>query len=324
MRKKVTIVGGGGAVGATAAQRILDRGLADVVLADVLEGIPAGRALDMLESTPIIRSDVNAIGFTSKDNDYRETANSDVVVVTAGFPRKPGMSRSDLLQGNYEIIKAVVVPVLKHSPDAILIVVTNPLDAMAYAAFKLSGFPKHRVIGMAGVLDSSRMSTFVAQELGVSVANVHSLVLGGHGDTMVPLPRYTTVASIPLPELLPKERIEAINQRTRDGGAEIVNLMKIGGSVLRALRRCCRNGGSNPEGSEEDSAVRGVPGGRVWPDRHLHGCTGQAWRARRRADHRAQTDPGRKSRPAQVGGLDTRAHHGVGGVEARTVILGAP
>jgi malate dehydrogenase len=230
MRKKVTVVGGGGAVGATAAQRIVDRGLADVVLADVLEGIPAGRALDMLESTPIIGSDVNAIGFTSRDGDYRETANSDIIVVTAGFPRKPGMSRSDLLQGNYNIVKAVVGPVVKHSPNAILIIVTNPLDAMAHAAFKLSGFPKHRVIGMAGVLDSGRMSTFVAQELGVSVANVHSLVLGGHGDTMVPLPRYTTVASIPLPELLPKDRIDAINQRTRDGGAEIVNLMKIGGA----------------------------------------------------------------------------------------------
>jgi malate dehydrogenase len=228
MRKKVTIVGGGGAVGATAAQRIIDRGLADVVLADVLEGIPAGRALDMLESTPIIRSDVNAIGFTSKDSDYRETAQSDIIVVTAGFPRKPGMSRSDLLQGNYDIVKAVVGPVVKHSPDAILIIVTNPLDAMAYAGYKLSGFPKQRVIGMAGVLDSGRMSTFVAQELGVSVASVHSLVLGGHGDTMVPLPRYTTVASIPLPELLSKERIEAINQRTRDGGAEIVGLLKTG------------------------------------------------------------------------------------------------
>ncbi|MBI4888254.1 MAG: malate dehydrogenase [Acidobacteria bacterium] len=230
MRKKVTIVGGGGAVGATAAQRIIDRELADVVLCDVVEGIPAGRALDMLESTPIIGSDVHARGFTTAGGDYRDTAGSDVIVVTAGFPRKPGMSRSDLLQGNYEIIKAVVPPVVKHSPDAILIVVTNPLDAMAYAAFKLSGFPKHRVIGMAGVLDSGRMSTFVAQALGVSVANVHSLVLGGHGDTMVPLPRYTTVASIPLPELLPKERIEAIIQRTRDGGAEIVNLNRTGGA----------------------------------------------------------------------------------------------
>lgn len=230
MRKKVTIVGGGGAVGATAAQRIVDRELADVVLADVIDGIPAGRALDMLESTPIIRSDVSAIGFTSKEGDYRDTANSDIVVITAGFPRKPGMSRSDLLQANYDVIKAVVEPVVKLSPNAILIVVTNPLDAMAYVAYRLSGFPKQRVIGMAGVLDSSRMSTFVAHELGVSVANVHSLVLGGHGDTMVPLPRYTTVASIPLPELLSKERIDAINQRTRDGGIEIVNLMKTGGA----------------------------------------------------------------------------------------------
>jgi malate dehydrogenase len=230
MRRKVTIVGGGGAVGATAAQRIIDRELADVVLCDVLEGIPAGRALDMLESTPIIGSDVHARGFTTKDSDYRETAGSDIIVITAGFPRKPGMSRSDLLQANYDVVKSVVGPVTRHSPNAVLIVVTNPLDAMAHAAYKLSGFPKHRVIGMAGILDSGRMSTFVAQELGVSVANVHSLVLGGHGDTMVPLPRYTTVASIPLPDLLPRDRIEAIIQRTRDGGIEIVNLMKTGGA----------------------------------------------------------------------------------------------
>ena len=230
MRKKVTIIGGGGAVGATAAQRIVDRGLADVVLVDVTEGIPAGRALDMWESTPIVRSDVTARGITPRDGDYTATADSDIVVVTAGFPRKPGMSRNDLLQSNYDVVKAVVEPAVRHSPNAILIIVTNPLDAMAHAAYRLSGFPKTRVVGMAGVLDSGRMSTFVAQELDVSVASVHSLVLGGHGDTMVPLPRYTTVASIPLPDLLPKERIDAIIQRTRDGGAEIVNLMKTGGA----------------------------------------------------------------------------------------------
>ena len=230
MRKKVSIIGGGGAVGATAAQRIVDRELADVVLVDVTEGIPAGRGLDMWESTPIVRSDVTVRGFTPRDGDYGATAGSDIVVITAGFPRKPGMSRNDLLQSNYDVIKSVVEPAVKLSPDAILIVVTNPLDAMAHAAFRLSCFPKQRVVGMAGVLDSGRMSTFVAQELDVSVASVHSLVLGGHGDTMVPLPRYTTVASIPLPELLSKDRIDAIIQRTRDGGAEIVNLMKTGGA----------------------------------------------------------------------------------------------
>ena len=230
MRKKVTVVGGAGFVGSTTAHRIVDRELADVVIADVMEGVPAGRALDLVESTPIVRSAVDARGISTASGDYSETANSDVIVITAGFPRKPGMSRNDLLQANFEVVKKVVEGVVPHSPNAILIVVTNPLDAMAQAALKISGFPKQRVIGMAGVLDSGRMSTFVAQELGVSVASVHSLVLGGHGDTMVPLPRYTTVASIPLPELLPKERIDAIIQRTRDGGIEIVNLLKTGGA----------------------------------------------------------------------------------------------
>ncbi|MBI3670970.1 MAG: malate dehydrogenase [Acidobacteria bacterium] len=227
MRKKVTVVGGG-FVGSTTAQRIVDAELADVVLTDILEGVPAGKALDMLESGPIQRSDARALGITTAAGDYRETANSDLVVITAGFPRKPGMSRDDLLRANYDVIKAVVEQVVKFSPNAILIMVTNPLDAMAQAAYKLSGFSKNRVMGMAGVLDSSRMSTFVAVELGVSVENVHSFVLGGHGDDMVPLPRYSTVAGIPLPDLLPKERIAAIVDRTRKGGAEIVNLLKTG------------------------------------------------------------------------------------------------
>jgi malate dehydrogenase len=229
MRKKVTVVGAGN-VGAATAQRIIARELADVVLTDVIEGVPGGKALDLLESTAILGADAQALGLTTATNDYRQTAKSDIVVITAGFPRKPGMSRNDLLQANYNVVKDVVGSVIKHSPDAIVIMVTNPMDAMAQAAYKISGFPKHRVIGMAGILDSARMSTFVAQELGVSVENVHSLVLGGHGDTMVPLPRYTTVASIPLPELLPKERIDAIVERTRNGGAEIVNLLKTGGA----------------------------------------------------------------------------------------------
>jgi len=227
MRKKVTVVGGG-FVGATTAQRILDHELADVVLCDIMEGIPVGKGLDMLESTPITRSDARAIGISTANGDYKETANSDIVVMTAGFPRKPGMSRDDLLKANYDVIKAVVEQVVKYSPNAILIVVTNPLDAMAQAAYKLSGFSKNRVIGMAGVLDSARMSTFVAMELGVSVENVHSFVLGGHGDDMVPLARYSTVAGIPLPDLLPADRIAAIVDRTRKGGAEIVNLLKTG------------------------------------------------------------------------------------------------
>jgi malate dehydrogenase len=227
MRKKVTVVGGG-FVGSTTAQRILDRELADVVLTDILEGVPAGKALDMLESGPIQRTNSRAAGITTATGDYRETANSDIVVITAGFPRKPGMSRDDLLKANYDVVKAVVEQIAKFSPNAILIMVTNPLDAMAQAAYKVSGFSKNRVLGMAGVLDSSRMSTFVAAELGVSVENVHSFVLGGHGDDMVPLPRYSTVAGIPLPDLLPKEKIDAIVTRTRKGGAEIVNLLKTG------------------------------------------------------------------------------------------------
>ncbi len=227
MRKKVTVVGGG-FVGATTAQRIVDAELADVVLTDILEGVPVGKALDMLESTPINRTDARVTGVSTAAGDYRETANSDIVVITAGFPRKPGMSRDDLLRANYDVIKAVIEQVAKYSPNAILIVVTNPLDVMAQATYKLSGFSKNRVVGMAGVLDSARMNTFVAMELGVSVENVHSFVLGGHGDEMVPLPRYSTVAGIPLPDLLPKERIDAIVERTRKGGAEIVNLLKTG------------------------------------------------------------------------------------------------
>jgi malate dehydrogenase len=227
MRKKVTVVGGG-FVGATTAQRIVDNELADVVLTDILEGVPTGKGLDMLESTPITRSDSRVSGISTATGDYRETANSDIVVITAGFPRKPGMSRDDLLRANYDVIKAVVEQIVKHSPNAILVVVTNPLDAMAQACYRISGFPKNRVIGMAGVLDSARMSSFVAMELDVSIENVHSFVLGGHGDDMVPLARYSTVAGIPLPDLLPADRIEAIVQRTRKGGAEIVNLLKTG------------------------------------------------------------------------------------------------
>jgi malate dehydrogenase len=227
MRKKVTVVGGG-FVGSTTAQRIYDSGLADVVLTDILEGVPGGKALDMAESGPILGTDAHATGISTAAGDYRETANSDIVVITAGFPRKPGMSRDDLLKANYDVVKAVVDAVVKLSPSAILIIVTNPLDAMAQTAFKISGFSKNRVIGMAGVLDSARMSTFVAMELGVSVENVHSFVLGGHGDDMVPLARYSTVAGIPLPELLAKDKLEAIITRTRKGGAEIVNLLKTG------------------------------------------------------------------------------------------------
>ncbi len=223
MRKKVTIVGAGN-VGATAAHWIAAKELADVVLIDVVEGIPQGKALDLLEAMPIEKRDCRISG----TNDYADTANSDVVVITAGIPRKPGMSRDDLLQTNYKIMSDVVGKVTATSPNCILIVVSNPLDAMAQAAFRQSKFNRERVIGMAGVLDSARYRTFIAEELKVSVENVTAFVLGGHGDTMVPLPRYSSVAGIPITELISKERIEAIVQRTRDGGAEIVKYLKTG------------------------------------------------------------------------------------------------
>jgi len=223
MNRKVTVVGAGN-VGATTAQRISDRELADVVLIDIVEGMPQGKGLDMMEATPVEGSDGRVVG----TNDYADTAGSDIVVITAGLARKPGMSRDDLLQANYKIVKGCTENAAKHSPDAILIVVSNPLDAMCQVAHKVSGFPKNRVFGMAGILDSARMRAFIAMELGVSVENTHAFVLGGHGDTMVPLPRYSTVAGIPITELLPQDRIDAIVQRTAKGGAEIVGLLKTG------------------------------------------------------------------------------------------------
>jgi malate dehydrogenase len=223
IRKKVTVVGSGN-VGAAVAQRLVDKQMADVVLIDIIAGVPQGKALDMLESGPIEGYDVKIRG----TNDYADTANSDLVVMTAGFPRKPGMSRDDLLKANYDIVKGAIEKVAKYSPEAILIVVTNPLDAMVQTAFKVSGFPKNRVLGMAGVLDSARYRTFIAEALNVSVRDVHGFVLGGHGNTMVPVPRYTTVAGIPVGDLMSQEQLEAIIQRTRDGGAEIVNLLKTG------------------------------------------------------------------------------------------------
>jgi malate dehydrogenase len=221
MRKKVTVVGSGN-VGATTAQRIADKELADVVVVDILEKVPAGKALDMLEAGAIEGTDSYVTGVT---NDYSATAGSDVVVITAGMPRKPGMSRDDLLNINYNIMKAVVGGVVKYSPDCIIIVVTNPLDAMCQAVYRISGFPKNRVIGMAGVLDSGRFRAFIADELQVSVENTHAFVMGGHGDTMVPLPRLSTVAGIPITELMDATTIARLVQRTRDGGAEIVQFL---------------------------------------------------------------------------------------------------
>ncbi len=223
MRKKVSIVGAGN-TGATCAHWIAAKELADIVLVDVVEGIPQGKALDLLESMPIEKHDIHIIG----SNDYAATANSDIVVITAGIPRKPGMSRDDLLQTNYKIMSDVVGKVVAASPDAILIVSSNPLDVMVQTAFKQSKFNRERVIGMAGVLDSARFRTFIAEELKVSVENVSAFVLGGHGDTMVPMPRYSTAYGVPITELLDKATIDRLVQRTRDGGAEIVKYLKAG------------------------------------------------------------------------------------------------
>ncbi len=223
MDKKVTVVGAGN-VGATAAQRLAEKELCDVVLVDIVEGVPQGKSLDLTEAAPVEKHDAKVTG----TNGYEETAGSDIVIITAGIPRKPGMSRDDLISTNAGIIKSVTEQIVKHSPDCILIIVSNPLDAMCHVAYDASGFPKNRVIGMAGVLDSARFRAFIAMELNVSVENTHAFVLGGHGDTMVPLPRYSTVAGIPITELMSKERIDALVDRTANGGAEIVGLLKTG------------------------------------------------------------------------------------------------
>ena len=223
MRSQVTVVGAGN-VGATTAQRIFDRGYADLVLVDIVEGLPQGKALDMLQSGPVLGTDASIIG----TNGYQETEDSDIVVVTSGIPRRPGMSRDDLLLTNMKIVTSVVEEAVKRSPNCILLIVTNPLDAMVQRAFQVSGFPKNRVFGMAGILDTARFRTFLARELDVSVESVSAFVLGGHGDTMVPIVGSTTVGGVPISRLLSKQRLEEIVQRTRDGGAEIIGLLKTG------------------------------------------------------------------------------------------------
>src|SRR5919109_188583 len=222
-RNKVTVIGAGN-VGATTAQRIAEAGLADVVLVDIVEGLPQGKGLDLAEAAPVVGHDARISG----TNDYAETEGSDIVVVTSGLARQPGMSRDDLLAKNAGIVRSVVREAAARSPDSILIVVTNPLDAMCHVALEASGFPRERVLGMAGVLDSARFRTFIAMELGVSVEDTHAFVLGGHGDTMVPLSRYSTVAGVPITELMPADRVRALEERTANGGAEIVALLKQG------------------------------------------------------------------------------------------------
>ena len=222
-RNKVTVIGAGN-VGATTAQRVAEAGLADVVLVDIVEGLPQGKGLDLAEAAPVVAHDARVFG----TNDYADSAGSDVIVVTSGLARQPGMSRDDLLTKNAGIVRSVVEQAAKASPAAIVVVVTNPLDAMCHVAMEASGFPRERVIGMAGVLDSARFRTFIAQELGVSVEDTHAFVLGGHGDTMVPLSRYSTVAGVPITELLSADRVKALEERTANGGAEIVALLKTG------------------------------------------------------------------------------------------------
>jgi malate dehydrogenase len=278
MNRKVTVVGGAGNVGATVARAIADQELADVVIIDIADQKAAGVALDMLEACPIEGSDARVVGYGATAEGWAQTADSDVVVITSGVPRKPGMSRDDLLQINYRIMQSVTEKIVQHSPDTIIVPVANPLDAMCQAVYRLSRFPRERVIGMAGVLDSARMRTFIAIELNVSVENVHAFVLGGHGDTMVPLPRFSTVAGIPITELLTKERIDAISRRTADGGAEITKLV----------------GTSAP-------AVFRVPAGRVRHPRSVRRCTGQARGARRGTDSRDRADAGRGRRAEEVG-----------------------
>lgn len=223
MDKKVTVVGAGN-VGATAAQRLAEKELCDVILVDIIEGVPQGKSLDLTEAAPIEKHDAHLTG----TNDYEASAGSNIVIITAGIPRKPGMSRDDLISTNAGIMKNVTKAVSQKSPDAVLIIVSNPLDAMCHVAYEASGFPKNRVMGMAGVLDSARFRAFISMELNVSVENTHAFVLGGHGDTMVPLPRYSTVAGIPITELMPQDRIDALVDRTANGGAEIVSLLKTG------------------------------------------------------------------------------------------------
>ena len=224
MRKKATVIGAGN-VGATAAMRLAEKELADVVLIDIIEGIPAGKALDLAEAAPIEKHDAKLTGVTG---DYGKAKDSDIVIITAGIPRKPGMSRDDLLSTNMGIMASVTKEIAAVAPNATLIIVSNPLDAMCHVAYETSGFPKNRVVGMAGILDSARFRAFIAMELDVSVENIHAFVLGGHGDTMVPLPRYSTVAGIPITELMSPEKIQALVERTRNGGAEIVGLLKTG------------------------------------------------------------------------------------------------
>ncbi len=289
MRKKVSIVGAGN-VGATAAHWIAAKELADVVLIDVVEGVPQGKALDLLEAMPIEKRDVHVTG----SNDYAATANSDIVVITAGIPRKPGMSRDDLLHTNFKIMSDVVQKVVAQSPECILIIVSNPLDAMAQAAYRQAGFNRERVIGMAGVLDSARFRTFIAEELNVSVENVTAFVLGGHGDTMVPLARYSTVAGIPITELIAPDRLEALVQRTRDGGAEIVKHLKTGSAYYAPSAAAVEMVEAILKDKKKILPCAAYLQGEYGIEGYYIGVPMQAGRSGARKDHRDQAHTGRR------------------------------
>ena len=294
MRKKVTVVGAGN-VGANCAVRIADKELADVVLVDVVEGVPQGKGLDLLQSGPVQGYDVSITGA----NDYEPTANSDIAIITAGFPRKPGMSRDDLLMANFEVIKTATEQVAKYSPNCIIIVVTNPLDAMAQAAFRVSKFSKNRVIGMAGVLDSARFRTFIAQELNVSVENVTGVVMGGHGDTMVPLVRLSNVAGIPLTELMDQATIDRIVDRTANGGAEIVKYLKTGSAYYAPSAAAVEMAESILKDKKKVLPCAAYLEGEYGINGLFVGVPGEAGRARHREDLRDQTHRGRAGETAQ-------------------------
>ncbi len=285
MRKKVTVVGAGN-VGANCALRIADKELADVVMVDVVEGVPQGKGLDILQSGPVQGYDVMITGA----NDYEPTANSDIAIITAGFPRKPGMSRDDLLLANYDVVRTATEQVAKYSPNCIIIVVTNPLDAMTQAAYWVSKFSKNRVVGMAGVLDSARFRTFIAQELKVSVENVTGVVMGGHGDTMVPLVRLSSVSGIPLTELMDQATIDAIVNRTRNGGAEIVKYLKTGSAYYAPSASAVEMAESILKDKKKVLPCAALSGRRIRHQRPLRGRSGKTGRRRNRADLPDQAD----------------------------------
>ena len=312
-RKKIALIGAG-MIGGTLAHLAAAKELGDIVLFDIAEGTPQGKALDLAQSGPVEGFDVELKG----TNDYADIAGADVCIVTAGVPRKPGMSRDDLLGINLKVMKAVGEGIKAHAPGAFVICITNPLDAMVWALAEFASHPKHMIVGMAGVLDSARFRHFLADEFKVSVEDVTAFVLGGHGDTMVPVVEYSTVAGIPVPDLITmgwstQERIDAIVERTRSGGGEIVGLLKTGSGVLRARDRWHRDGGELPQGQKTPAAVRGAPDRAVWGRRPVCGRADRHRRGRRRARCRDRAEAGSQGRVRQVSGGGPGAAGGMQG-----------